>query len=237
MNTQVEITTMGHQCLLLQWQEEAADELLAVRKYLHQRYDAEILESVPAFHELAVYLHEKEDLLALLKKIRQDLPDIRATVPRKNKPAYLIPTCYDPELAPDLEDLAKGKGLSVQEVIDLHSSAAYQVLFTGFLPGFPYLQGLDKRLYQARLTEPRRQVAAGSVGIADGQTGIYPQSSPGGWNIIGNTPLTLFDHEKQPPALLQAGDRVQFFSIDKKNHQSIKKAVDKGSYKIEVSND
>ena len=124
-----------------------------------------------------------------------------------------IPVCYEQEFAPDIHSLASGNNVSVEEVIALHVSKIYRVYMLGFLPGFSYLGEVDERIATPRKPTPQ-PVAAGSVGIAGKQTGIYPFASPGGWQIIGRTPLTIFDpHAGDDAALLRAGDRVQFFSI------------------------
>jgi inhibitor of KinA len=124
-----------------------------------------------------------------------------------------IPVCYGGEFGPDLEDVASIHGLRPEEVIGLHCAAVYYVYMIGFTPGFPYLGGLDERLYTPRKKTPRKLVPAGSVAVADRQTGIYPIDSPGGWQLIGKTPLTLFDLERADPFYLHAGDSVRFKPI------------------------
>jgi len=126
-----------------------------------------------------------------------------------------IPVCYDAEFGPDLADVAAHTGRSTDEVIRMHSSATYRVCFLGFTAGFAYLGGMPEALHTPRLATPRRAVAAGSVGIAGGQTGIYPTETPGGWRLIGRTPLRMFDPQADPPTRVQAGDRVRFSSIDR----------------------
>jgi len=126
----------------------------------------------------------------------------------------IVPVCYDPSFAPDLEALAREKGLSVEEVIYLHSLHPYRVYLLGFLPGFSYLGETDERLAMPRKMQPV-QVQAGSIGIAGRQTGIYSLSSPGGWQIIGRTPLKLFDKDSDNLTLLKPGDSIKFISIRK----------------------
>jgi inhibitor of KinA len=133
----------------------------------------------------------------------------------RSAPVVTIPVCYDSEFGPDLTDVAQHAGLSVEEVVRLHSSPTYLVYFLGFSPGFVYLGGLPEALHTARLTTPRVSIAAGSVGIAGSQTGIYPVDSPGGWRLIGRTPLRMFDPEASPPTRLQPGDRMRFVAIDR----------------------
>lgn len=136
----------------------------------------------------------------------------RATAPPREP--IDIPVCYQPAFAPDLAAVAEQSGLTPAEVVDRHTAALQPVLMIGFAPGFPYIGGLDPRLATVpRRATPRARVEAGSVAIANGQTAIYPFATPGGWNLIGRTPLRLFDPLREPPALLQAGDRVRFVAI------------------------
>ena len=126
-----------------------------------------------------------------------------------------VPVCYDFEFAPDLARVAEHTSLEQTEVIELHSSATYITACIGFMPGFPFLAGLPAKLQVPRLATPRTQVPAGSVAIAGAQAGIYPLDSPGGWNVIGRTPVRLFDAGSNPPALLRPGDRVRFRAISR----------------------
>jgi KipI family sensor histidine kinase inhibitor len=135
-----------------------------------------------------------------------------------------IPVCYGGEFGPDLEEVARLSGLAKEQVIAAHSEAEYIVYFLGFAPGFPYLGGLPPALAVPRLAEPRRTVAAGSVAIGGGQTGIYPVATPGGWRLIGRTPLSLFDPAAEPPTLLQAGDRLRFRAIDRDEYDRLSRA-------------
>ena len=124
-----------------------------------------------------------------------------------------VPVCYGGEFGADLSDVAARHGLSEREVVELHASVGYRVAFLGFMPGFAYLAGLPERLATPRLETPRVRVPAGSVGIAGDQAGIYPSESPGGWRLLGRTPLRMFDARRMPAALLGAGDRVRLVPI------------------------
>jgi inhibitor of KinA len=124
-----------------------------------------------------------------------------------------IPVCYEQQFAPDLFEVAAAKNLSPQEVISIHSSKEYRVYMLGFVPGFAYMGDVDESIAVPRRHQPRLQVDAGSVGITGKQTGIYPFATPGGWQIIGRTPLKLFDREEEQPVLLHPGDRIKFHSI------------------------
>jgi len=142
------------------------------------------------------------------------------TLPKRK---LLIPVCYDPAFGFDLKSLTKTNKLSVDQIIELHTQQTYRVYMLGFLPGFAYMGIVNEKLAAPRLATPRKQVPAGSVGIAGNQTGIYPLDSPGGWNIIGRTPLQLFNpevwvhtnHERKDAVLFQPGDEVKFYSISK----------------------
>jgi inhibitor of KinA len=131
-----------------------------------------------------------------------------------NSSHWEIPVCYGNHFGPDLETVANEKNLTVSSVIDIHASRKYTVYMIGFLPGFPYLAETDPRIHIPRKQTPRTVVENGSVGLAGKQTGIYPMKSPGGWQIIGRTPVKLFDQREDPPVKFQIGDTISFFSID-----------------------
>jgi inhibitor of KinA len=128
-------------------------------------------------------------------------------------PLHEIPVCYDREFASDIDDVARAADLTAVEVIRRHSGAAYRVNCVGFIAGFPFMSGLPSELATPRRAVPRKEVPAGSVGIGGAQTGVYPRNSPAGWNLIGRTPMRLFDVQNDPPTILQAGDRVRFREI------------------------
>ncbi len=133
-----------------------------------------------------------------------------------------IPVCYEPAFAPDLEEVAQRTGLATDDVVARHVATLHRVLMIGFAPGFPYLGGLDPRLASIpRRATPRARVEAGSVAIANGQTVIYPFATPGGWNLIGRTPLQLFDPLRKQPALVQAGDRLRFVAIGARDYEAL----------------
>lgn len=132
-----------------------------------------------------------------------------------------IPVCYGGEYGPDLEYVARHHNLTPEEVISIHSEGEYLAYMIGFAPGFPFLGGLSEKIATPRRPSPRTSIPAGSVGIAGMQTGVYPISTPGGWQLIGQTPIKLFLPEQNPPSLLQAGDIVKFEPISKEEYQEI----------------
>ena len=144
-----------------------------------------------------------------------------------------IPTLYGGEHGPDLEYIAERAGGSVEEAVNIHSSEDYLVYMMGFTPGFPYLGGLSEELATPRLDTPRSEIPAGSVGIAERQTGVYPVASPGGGRLIGRTPLTLFDLLRDTPSLLAAGDHVRFVPLPGEDeYRRILEAVESGEYRV-----
>lgn len=166
------------------------------------------------------------EVVAELEKLVEEAST--ATLP----PARLIeiPTVYGDKWGPDLEDVAKYNGLTPEEVISIHSNADYLVYFLGFTPGFPFLGGMSEKIATPRLPTPRISIPAGSVGIANNQTGLYPTESPGGWRLIGRTPLRFYDPSWEQPFLLQAGDYVRFVPIDEEEYLAIEAEVKENRY-------
>jgi len=183
----------------------------------------DVIEVVPAYRSINVYY----DVLMLKKKtpndrlVHEHLKEMiekilsePISLEEKDERLIEIPVCYDADFAPDINAVAAANKITVEEVIALHLSKTYRVYMLGFLPGFSYLGEVDERIATPRKTEPA-PVVAGSVGIAGKQTGIYSLASPGGWQIIGRTPIKIFDAAAEDPVLLKPGDKVRFFSINK----------------------
>ena len=146
---------------------------------------------------------------------------------------WKIPVCYDERFGLDLQDLALAKKITKKDIIEIHSSGIYKVYFIGFLPGFLYLGGLDERLILPRKETPRMKIEKGAVAIGGNQTGVYPSESPGGWNIIGNSPIDFFNSKNERPCFAKAGDSIQFYSVSFKEYLEIKTLADAGVYQIE----
>jgi len=170
---------------------------------------ANVVEVVPGMNNLTIVFDPlRADMEALARDMARAWDEAVGTMPSTRE--IDIPVRYGGEDGPDLRTVAEYAGLSVDEVVKRHASAEYTVFFVGFQPGFAYLGGLDASLHMPRRAAPRLEVPAGSVGIGGAQTGVYPAVSPGGWQLIGRTDATLFDPARDPPALLQPGDRVRF---------------------------
>ena len=204
---------------------EAIDEathrrVRAVSAALDAHAPAAIIDQVPAFASVAVHYDpervEGDPAQSPYRRIVDSLLHVLSKVSDDELPApptVEIPVCYGGDLGPDLADVARQHALEPSEVIRLHTSGDYLVYMVGFMPGFAYLGGLPEQLETPRRPSPRTAVPAGTVGIGGQQTGVYPLVSPGGWNLIGKTPLRIFDVGREPPALLATGDRVRFREI------------------------
>ena len=188
--------------------DATSDAAIALADRLRAHYDA-----APAYASVCVRfaVDRPPDADALLKLVEDSLAEPPGIA---SDHAVEIPVHYGGEFGPDIDDVAAHAGLRVKEVIARHASATYTVAMLGFMPGFPYLRGLPSELATPRHATPRALVPAGSVAIGGAQTGIYPRELPGGWRIIGRTPLALFDATRAAPALLRPGMRVRFVPVD-----------------------
>jgi len=207
------------------------DRICALAEFIAQNPFRGLREIVPAFNSLTIFYDVREvrrafpkfetAFAAVKNHVEQCVTEIADFGADKPKRLVEIPVCYDAEFAPDLNFVAAHNNIVPEEVIKIHTSRAYRVFMLGFLPGFPYLGEIDERIGAPRKAEPRLNVPQGSVGIAGRQTGIYSLASPGGWQIIGKTPLTLFTPEAESPTLLQIGDTVQFYRINKSSFDEL----------------
>ena len=220
--------------LLYEWPEDISHELFVAvwswRQFLLQRLGPFIEEIVPAYSSLAVYLKPSARIADFISLV--DIATNEKYSTADSSRLVTVPVCYEPPFGEDLAFVAGQSGISETEVIEKHCSPVYLVHFIGFLPGFPYLGGLDPALHIARKATPSKIVRQGSVAIGGQQTGIYPTDSPGGWHIIGRTPLQLFDPQQSHPALLRAGDRVQFKPVSSRSYRSIRARVEKGDHQL-----
>jgi inhibitor of KinA len=200
--------------------------------YLEGNILQAMTEYVPDFTSVTVY-YDCAQAASLLAKFRVASPyevmqrlleEILAKIKVKgeHKPEVVeIPVCYGGEFGPDLEYVAKHNHLSPEEVIEIHSAGTYLIYMIGFAPGFPYLGGLSEKIAVPRRESPRLNIPAGTVGIAGNQTGVYPIETPGGWQLIGKTPLRLFNPKQSPPILLKAGNNIRFKPISHIEYQEI----------------
>lgn len=217
---------MDECCLLVEFgrsvDRKVNDRVHALADHLLQHMPAGVVDIVPAFCVLAVHYRPQD--MAFGKNLPSPYENLRDHIEallssgvvagERSSRRIDIPVCYGGQHGPDLAEVAVRCGLSRQQVIDRHLCSEHLVHMLGFAPGFPYIGGLDTSLMLPRRATPRTRVPAGSVAIANGQTVIYSTASPGGWNLIGQTPLSLFDPHREPPCLLMPGDRLRFVPIN-----------------------
>ena len=193
-----DIRLFGTHALLIEWEAEITPAIhksvLLVEHCMKSQFSKDIIETVPSYHSIAVYLKQHVDAIKFIETIKESLEVSDKNI-KNSARLVTIPVCYDASVAPDFETVCLHCKLDSEELIKLHTAPIYKTYFLGFLPGFPYLGGLDKRLEAPRLSKPKELVSKGSVAIGGKQTGIYPSNSPGGWNVIGRTPILLFDIE------------------------------------------
>lgn len=193
-----------------------------------------VTETVPTFRSLLVYYDPSkiyyDELKAEIEKLSKNLDAKKET----KKRIIEIPVCYGGKFGEDLEFVAEHAKLTPREVIQIHTSKEYLIYMLGFLPGFAYLGGLDSRLFTPRLKNPRTRIDPGSVGIGGEQTGIYPLASPGGWRLIGTTPVKPYNADREEPILYKAGDYIKFVEISESDFYEIKNLVDKNLYHCNI---
>ena len=235
---EIKILTAGDSSLLIEFGNEISPEInqkmKTTVKLMKEQHIEGVVDMIPAFCSLLINYDPRvisyEELYDRMKALVKVEVKAEAGVKR----VFEIPVCYGGEYGPDIENIAEHAGLSVEEVIKIHSSRDYLIYMLGFLPGFTYLGGLDERIHTPRLANPRLKINAGSVGIGGSQTGIYPLDSPGGWQLMGMTPVKTYDPEREVPILMEAGDYIRFVPVDEEEYFRIQELVEKGEYQVVI---
>jgi inhibitor of KinA len=213
--------------LLIEWQLENLDQDFVRYQQafikLLKGSSKDLCYLTPSFDTILVKYNDTiQDIKDKKDEINQLLSQyLSYTAESYNFKIFEIPVCYE-SFGIDLEDVSKHAGLSITDIIKIHTSKIYTLYFIGFLPGFLYLGNVDKRIQISRKQTPRAKVEQGSIGIAENQTGIYPKTSPGGWQIIGRTPLSMFNADINPPSPFKPGDQIKFKAIDRKKFDEIR---------------
>jgi len=230
------VRAMGKRAILIEFEPEISEnnleKVLFYKNKIEDHYFEVKVEVINTYNSLLVYyLYTIENVyneVLALKGLFQGTKITKKTIVQ----LYNIPVCYAAEFGLDLELISLEKNLSRDQIIRLHIQPIYTVYFIGFLPGFLYLGGLDKKLQISRKIQPRMLVQKGAVGIGENQTGIYPKSSPGGWQIIGNSPVPLFDKNRLPPCEISAGDKVKFYQVSKSEFLKISEEIKEGKFQF-----
>ncbi len=215
--TTLRIVPAGDAALVVEF-EERIDPAISARgaalaDALQAEHIAGVRDIVPTYRSVTVYFDPRRTDQPQLVETVERLATTPVTADRPSRPPIVVPVCYGGAYGPDLPDVASYANLSEADVVDIHSGGRYRVMMLGFTPGFAYMGAVDARIAAPRLATPRASVARGSVGIAKEQTGIYPGETPGGWRLIGRTPLRPFDMSRPEPFLFHAGDEVRFVPI------------------------
>jgi len=232
----ITIKPYGKNAVLVEWPKTVdkailEDILQFTERFKHLGLDG--WEMSVAYNSLTMVNNFEEVDHDKIKKIINECCSSNKSIRAAERYLWRIPVCYDLAFGIDLEETSNSLGLSVEKLIELHTSFQYVVYGIGFLPGFMYLGSLPQALEIPRHKEPRPEVAKGSVGLAGKQTGIYPQDSPGGWNIIGNCPIPIFDSGKEKPCFANVGDKIQFYEISGGKYDLHKIECEVGIYKPE----
>lgn len=224
----------GVNAILIEWppkiDETILDNIICFKRVITKEYTN--IEAISAYHSLTIIFKEEIDFAHIEKNLSNLYNSVKKGVSLPKK-IWHIPVCYSEEYGLDVKEYTKIKGFSLSKLIQLHTAPDYTVFCIGFLPGFMYLGGLDAELHHPRRSTPRLKIPKGSVGIGGEQTGIYPQASPGGWNIIGNSPIQLFDPHKGNPCKISVGDKVKFYDVSEAEYELLSLQIEAGIYNME----
>ena len=231
----IEILPFGDEAILINFEQQIEIQINQQVHFLFEKINSHSIEGItfciPAYCSLTIGYNPKMISFPYLKeKVLAIFSNSDFEFLQKEKRKITIPVCYDLDFALDAEEVCSQTSLSFQEVVEIHSRDWYQVFMMGFLPGFGYLGKLSEQLKCTRKSNPRKKVETGSVALAGLQTGIYPTDAPGGWQIIGKTPVPLFLPNEEQPFLFQTGDQVRFQSVSKEEFFQIKKEVESGNF-------
>jgi KipI family sensor histidine kinase inhibitor len=227
----------GECSILIEWpsiiDKNTLEDVLFYKEKLENTLVEEIIEIKSAYNSILISYNSTIENIYNKISILKDIYSSRISILSKPLTLWKIPVCYDAKFALDLADISIKKRISKQDIISKHSEVIYTVYFIGFLPGFLYLGGLNDALYFPRKSTPRLNIEKGAVGIGGTQTGIYPNESPGGWNIIGNSPIDFFNVSNNQPCFANPGDKIQFYPITLKKHGDITTLVKAGVFQLE----
>lgn len=228
----------GENALIIEWppriEEDILYDIIQLQHVLEEHLKNVISEFVPAYQSLTLFFNpgviKCKDLIISVNQLYLKAATNSVIIPK----LWHIPVCYDAFFGIDQDAVSRYTRLSVKKIIELHADTIYTVYFIGFLPGFLYLGGLPDALFTPRKSSPASKVLQGSVAIGGNQTGIYPQENPGGWHVIGNSPLLFLDTTKHPPVFVNAGDKIKFFAIERHEHEKASKQIKENNYKLNM---
>lgn len=233
MNYKPTYTPFGETAILIEWpakiDEDIIQDIVSFEKLVAT--NQQVLDTIIAYNSLTIVYAQLTNYSKTVAQLKEVYQTKREAV-SKTKKLWQIPVCYHESFGIDLKEIATQKELTIDEVIALHTAPKYLLYFIGFQPGFLYLGGLNPAIHTPRKSTPRLRVDKGSVGIGGEQTGVYPQDSSGGWNLIGKSPINFFDISKEQPCFANPGDRIQFVAIDVFTFTQIEKDVKRGVFHL-----
>ena len=237
MDYNLQYSRFSERSILIEWpaiiDENILKSILNYKIIIQKYYAKQKVEVIIAYNSiLVIYEYTIEDINDRFFELKSLLEDKKEKLQITSK-LWEIPVCYDDEFGVDLHDFSEVKNLSKAQIIEMHTSVIYTVFFIGFLPGFLYLGGLHSELYMDRKSSPGLNIKKGAVAIGGKQTGIYPKNSPGGWHVIGQTPIDLFKITQNPPCVIQAGDKVKFVPIDKSSFNRLEMQIADTSFQLQ----
>lgn len=239
MNQEIRYLPAGDKVIVVEFGNEISQEInnkvMALYHVINSHHIKGIEELVPTYRSLMVQYNPSQVVYKELIDLLKELSENMRVEKLPNQRIIEVPVIYGQEFGPDIEFVASHNNMSVNEVIQIHTSNDYPIYMLGFTPGFPYLGRMSDKIETPRLKTPRNKIPAGSVGIAGKQTGIYPIESPGGWQLIGITPIKLYDPYREPPILMQAGDFIRFVSVGLEEYRRIERQVAENTYSVKMS--
>ncbi|HGK4942593.1 TPA: 5-oxoprolinase subunit PxpB [Staphylococcus aureus] len=235
----MDVRFINEQTIMIYFENKISEEtyrnVTAMVRWIREKEILEIQDIVPSYRAVLIYFDEQaitsSELIENLELNKFNEKNVHA-VNQTNR-IIKIPVQYGGTYGPDIEEVAKHNRITVEQVIEKHTSKPYLIYMLGFMPGFPYLGGLDEQLHTPRRNQPRLKIHAGSVGIANNQTGLYPSDSPSGWQIIGRTPLKVFSSEREPMSMYEAGEWIQFYAIDEQKFIQIERDISDGNFNVD----
>lgn len=236
MSFELSFKPFGSNAILVEWEDKICpdilEDILSFKLKIEANKEFPTQDIINCYNSLTViYPFNHINFSNAVEQLNAIYSESNSRI-HLNPKLWQIPVCYDEEYGHDLKYFSKKKDLSIKEVVKLHTKPLYKVYFIGFLPGFLYLGGLDQKLKISRKSNPRLKVPKGSVAIGGDQTGIYPNESSGGWNIIGKTPISFFDISKKNACFAKSGDQIQFESITKQEFKKIENSIKNGIYQL-----
>ncbi|RZS92491.1 5-oxoprolinase subunit PxpB [Aquimarina brevivitae] len=236
MTYELKYKQYSERAILVAWpsriDKNILEDVLLFKNSIKIKKDKVIVQITSTYNSLLIfYTSTIKDVYSEISALRSIYETCGVAENLQNH-LWEIPVCYEDELSPDLLSFCNQKKLSVDEFVALHTAPTYQVYFIGFLPGFLYLGGLDPKLHFPRKQTPNLKVEKGSVAIGGQQTGIYPSNSPGGWHVVGKTPVELFDKDRRPPCFIQPGDQIKYVAISLEQYGDIFTKIKKGTYDL-----